>query len=115
MSGTPQMFGTGGAVALTDGATITWDLGAYSSDSLSNLATVTLGGNRTLLIKNAKPGQNLRLLVTQDGTGSRTLTITNGLVAGTLTTTAAATDQLDILWLPSAGKFYATVIGKAYA
>ena len=53
---------------LTDGATINWDT------SLGRVATVTLGGNRTI----AKP-TNLKvgtyiLRVYQDGTGSRTLT-----------------------------------------
>lgn len=115
MSGIPQLFGMGDYLALTDGATISWNLGASSPDSLANFAKVKLGGNRTLTITNAKPGQVLRLLVVQDGTGSRTLTITNGLVAGTLSTTASAIDQLDIVWSPADGKFYATVIGKAYA
>jgi hypothetical protein len=53
---------------LTDGATINWDA------ALGRVATVTLGGNRTI----AKP-TNLKvgtyiLRVYQDGTGSRTLT-----------------------------------------
>ena len=53
---------------LTDGATISWDL------SIGNSATVLLGGNRAI----ANP-TNLRvgtclLIVTQDITGSRTLT-----------------------------------------
>jgi hypothetical protein len=55
-------------VALADGATIATDA------ALSNVFTVTLGGNRTL----AAPGNGVARLsykwvITQDGTGGRTL------------------------------------------
>ncbi len=53
---------------LTDGATINWDV------SLGRVATVTLGGNRTIsAATNQKVGTYI-LRVVQDGTGSRTLT-----------------------------------------
>jgi hypothetical protein len=78
---------------LTDGATITWDT------SLGRVATVTLGGNRTI----AKP-TNLKvgtyiLRVYQDGTGSRTLTWNAAFkwtaqTAPVLTTTANAMDVI---------------------
>ena len=55
--------------ALTDGATINWDA------SSGAVATVTLGGNRTMAApSNLKTGGRYVLLVTQDGTGGRTLT-----------------------------------------
>jgi len=55
-------------VALTDGATITPNL------TLSNLLTITLGGNRTLANPSAKTiGQEVMIVVRQDGTGGRTL------------------------------------------
>ena len=54
--------------ALTDGATITWDVGA------SMRGRVTLGGNRTLSITNPASGMVGTLEVIQDATGSRTLT-----------------------------------------
>jgi hypothetical protein len=53
---------------LTDGANISWDM-----DS-GGFAYVTLGGNRTLdNPSNVSAGGLYRLKVTQDGTGSRTL------------------------------------------
>ena len=53
---------------LTDGATINWDV------ALGRVATVTLGGNRTIsAATNQKVGTYI-LRVVQDGTGSRTLT-----------------------------------------
>lgn len=77
--------------ALTDGATINWDA------SSGEFATVTLGGNRTMAAPtNLKAGTYI-LMVTQDGTGSRTITWNSVFkwpagVAPTLTTTAGATD-----------------------
>ncbi len=54
---------------LTDQATITWDT------SLGAIATVTLGANRTMAAPtNLKVGGYYVFLVTQDGTGGRTLT-----------------------------------------
>jgi len=73
---------------LTDGSTISWDV------STSDVAKVTLGGNRTLgAASNGTTGQFVSLLIIQDGTGSRTLTW-NAIYefkddeAPTLTTTA---------------------------
>ena len=73
---------------LTDGSTINWDA------STSDVAKVTLAGNRTLgAASNGTTGQFVSLLIIQDGTGSRTLTW-NAIYefkddeAPTLTTTA---------------------------
>jgi uncharacterized protein YraI len=52
---------------LTDGATITWNL------SLGPIATVTLGGNRTLAFSGTIRAGTYVLKVRQDATGSRTL------------------------------------------
>lgn len=55
-------------VTLVDGATINWDMRDGS------VATVTLGGNRTLAAPtNRRVGRGL-IQIVQDGTGSRTLT-----------------------------------------
>lgn len=80
---------------LTDGATITWDV------SQGRVATVTLGGSRTM----AKP-TNLKvgtyiLRVRQDGTGSRTITWNPAFkwtaqTAPVLTTTANAVDVITL-------------------
>ena len=85
----------GTPVALTDGATIAVDM------SLGNNFSVTLGGNRSLGDpSNVTAGQSGVIVVTQDGTGSRTLAYAGtkykfaGGTAPTLTTTAAAVDVL---------------------
>ncbi len=97
---------------LTDGATIT-----YSISSGYN-AKVTLGGNRTLSITNAAAGDYGTLIVTQDGTGSRTLTlpgsskvINGGSGSVTLTTTASAIDVLS--WFYDGTNYFWTY-GKNY-
>jgi len=77
---------------LTDGTTISWDVGS------SPVAKVTLGGNRTLSAPtNGLTGQFISLAVIQDGTGSRTLTWNSayeftGDTAPTLTTTINKAD-----------------------
>lgn len=79
---------------LTDASSISWDLQAAQS------ATVTLGGNRTLSNPtNAVAGATYLLRVKQDATGSRTLAYGNnykfpGGFTPTLTTTANAVDLL---------------------
>ncbi len=84
----------GSITALTDGATITPDFAA------ANNYSVTLGGNRTLANPtNITAGQSGVIVITQDGTGSRTLAYGSyfkfaGGTAPTLTTTAAAVDVL---------------------
>lgn len=57
---------------LTDGATITWNI------SSGRNAQVTLGGNRTLAFSNVSDGDYGTLLVIQDGTGGRTITLPSG-------------------------------------
>lgn len=84
----------GTQVNLTDGATITPDF------SEGNNFEVTLGGNRTLgTPDNVSVGMSGRIIINQDGTGSRTLAYSSfwefsGGTAPTATTTANATDVL---------------------
>lgn len=122
-------FSVGSVQTLVDAATITLDLGRQpgtippatspSQNGFGNSFAVTLGGNRTLNILNQSDGQALRLFVTQDGTGSRTLAIQNGgtaaLVSGTLSTTAGAVDMLEIVYRADLGKSFVTVVAKNYA
>jgi hypothetical protein len=100
--------GTGGVRApnaysplatLTDAATITWD------GSTQQVATVTLGGSRTLgAISNPIAGATYILIVVQDGTGSRTLNLSNAIykfpggVEPTLSTAAGAIDVLSFIY-----------------
>lgn len=84
----------GSVVALTDGATITPDFSA------GNNFSVTLGGSRTLANPtNLTAGQAGTIVVTQDGTGSRTLAYGSnwkfpGGTAPTLTTAASSVDVI---------------------
>jgi hypothetical protein len=79
---------------LTDAANISWDL------SQNQVASVTLGGNRTLANPSHKAdGAVYILIVKQDGTGGRTLAFSSdykfaGGSAPTLTTTASKADIL---------------------
>jgi hypothetical protein len=107
-----QSFTAGqrGAVsALTDGATITPDF------AIANNFSVTLGGNRTLANpSNQTAGQTGTIVITQDGTGSRTLAYGSnykfaGGTAPTLTTTANAVDVL-VLYVESASRITCRLI-----
>ena len=81
--------------ALSDGATITPDFAAAQNFS------VTLAGNRTLANPtNIVAGQCGSIAITQDGTGSRTLSYGTywdwaAGAAPTLTTTASKVDRID--------------------
>jgi hypothetical protein len=99
----------GTVVALTDGATITPDFAA------GNNFSVTLGGNRTLANpSNLTAGQSGTIVITQDGTGSRTLAYGSnwkfpGGTAPTLTTTANAVDVI-ALYVESSSRITARLI-----
>lgn len=100
----------GAITALTDGATITADL------AVANNFSVTLGGNRTLANpSNQTAGQSGVIVITQDGTGSRTLAFGSNWkfatgTAPTLTTTASAVDVL-AYYVESASRITARLIG----
>ena len=100
----------GSITALTDGATITPDFAA------ANNFSVTLGGNRTLANPtNLTAGQSGVIVITQDGTGSRTLAYGSNFkfaagTAPTLTTTAAAVDVL-AYYVESGSRITARLIG----
>jgi hypothetical protein len=82
---------------LTDGASISWDM------DNGGFGIITLGGNRTLSNPtNVEAGSLYRLIVKQDGTGSRTLSFgTNykfpGAIVPVLTSTASAVDIFEFL------------------
>ena len=85
----------GEVTALTDASSIATDL------ALSNNFAITLGGNRTLANpSNITAGQSGSIFITQDGTGSRTLSFGTNFkfVAGTaptLSTAASSIDRID--------------------
>lgn len=88
------------ATTLTDGATINWDASA------NQVASVTLGGNRTLANPtNMVDGGTYILRVVQDGTGSRTLSYGANYLwpGGTAPTLSTDADAVDILTFISDG------------
>jgi hypothetical protein len=88
------------ATGLTDGANIAWDLDD------NQVAAVTLGGNRTLDDPtNMKDGATYILIVTQDGTGSRTLAYGSAYLwpGGTAPTLSTGANAVDILTFISDG------------
>lgn len=100
----------GTITALTDGVTVTPDFAAANNFSL------TIGGNRTLANPtNLTAGQSGVIVITQDGTGSRTLAygsywkFASG-TAPTLTTTASAVDVL-AYYVESSTRITARLIG----
>lgn len=92
-----------GTVNLTDGANIATDA------SLGSDFYVTLGGNRTIdTPTNPTAGQIIRYWITQDSTGSRTLTwsstgfrFSTDIPEPTLTTTADFMDMVEFAYNPS--------------
>ena len=102
----------------TDGGTVTFDLNE------SNTHRVTLGGNRTLALTNVSYGQKFITRLTQDTTGSRTVTWFNdihwadGGTAPTLTTTAHKTDVFGFMCtavsgaIAESGDFDGFIIGQ---
>jgi len=100
----------GSVSALTDGSTITPDF------AVANNFSVTLGGNRTLANPtNLTAGQHGVIVITQDGTGSRTLAYGSYFkfpagAAPTLTTTASAVDVL-AYYVESTTRITARLIG----
>lgn len=80
-------------VTLTDAATVAVDFNAGLNFKL------TLGGNRTLgAPSNAKPGESGCILITQDGTGSRTLAYNSAWkFPGGAPTLSAAAGSVDMI------------------
>jgi hypothetical protein len=86
----------------TDAATVTMDF----NESVNHL--LVAGGNRTLVFSNPSAGATYTIRITQDATGSRTITWPTtvkwaGGSAPTLTSTASRTDDIVLLY---DGAFY---------
>tara|TARA_R100001463_G_scaffold114315_2_gene169525 strand:+ start:6500 stop:7270 length:771 start_codon:yes stop_codon:yes gene_type:complete len=104
VASTPSAFQT-----LTDGASISWDY------SLGYNAKVTLAGNRALAEPtNTSDGDYGTLVVTQDATGSRTLSlpasfkvVNGGSGAVTLSTAANSVDSIS--WVKNGSDFLVTL------
>lgn len=97
-------------VTLTDGATITW----ATAGARQNNARVTLGGNRTLDITGEVDGATGLLIVRQDGTGGRTLTLPGSSLVindgGGAVTLSTGANDIDILtWYYDGTNFFWTI------
>lgn len=99
-------------VALADGATITPDLANGRN------FTVTLGGNRTLAnMSNKKPGMSGLIVVSQDATGSRTLSFdTDYIFPGGSNVISTGSSAIDVIsyFVLSSGTVLCT-LSLAYA
>lgn len=94
----------------SDGATVTFDLSA------GNKHRVTLGGNRTLALSNPIADSTFIIKLTQDGTGTRTVTWFSTLQwaggsAPTLTVTGGKSDTFGFIRV-GAGTYDAFVVGQ---
>lgn len=91
-------------VTLTDAATVAVDF------SVSNNNQVTVAGNRTLTFANPAVGEIYCVRITQDASGSRTITWPTikwaGGSAPSLTATASRTDDVFLMY---DGTFYSDV------
>lgn len=110
--GTPAQIGSDNIIAngtVTTNQNVNWASG--------NTQSYTLGANITFsAFQNPTVGQHLTLILTQDATGSRTVTwpasvIWPNNVAPTLTTTASNTDMVGFIW---DGTYYRGFISTAY-
>jgi len=97
-------------VTLTDAATITWATGG----ARQNNAKVTLGGNRTLDITGEVDGATGLLIVKQDGSGGRSLTLPGSSLVindgGGAVTLSTGPNDVDILtWYYDGTNFFWTI------
>lgn len=111
---TDVVWGAMAEVTLTDGATVNWDMSS-GFDFI-----VTLGGNRTLANPtNTKVGQKGRLIIQQDGTGSRTVTWGSDYMFAnnTAPTLSTAANSVDVLYYDVRASNYiiVTLAGRAFA
>jgi hypothetical protein len=109
---TDKVNAAGALFGLTDGANIAWDMASGFN------ASVTLGGNRTLSNPtNTIVGRTGAIVVTQDGTGTRTLAYgTNWEAAGgsfPVLSTAASSKDVIFYWIQSSTSIIITGILKA--
>ncbi len=89
-----------GLATLTDASSIAWDLAD------NQVATVTLGGNRTLANPtNQQAGATYVIIVKQDGSGNRTLAYGSDykFPGGTAPTLSTGTNDVDLLVFISDG------------
>jgi hypothetical protein len=95
---------------LTDDTTITWNMNnGYN-------AKVTLGGNRALSITNVANGMSGCLIIKQDSTGNRTITLPAGslMIDGGIFSLSALANKVDMLIFTYDGTNFLWSIGKNF-
>ena len=118
---TGSTFSVGGSAATARSA-VTFSATAMAIDcSLSNVFTTTFTANVTTAptTTNVADGQTINWFITQDGTGSRTMTWPAsfkwpGGTAGVLSTAANSVDLLVATYRSDTGFWYATIV-KAFS
>jgi hypothetical protein len=128
-SASPTFTGTVNAAALTlTGAATLKDIretvyaiGNSGATTLTpdaangSVQTITATGNFTLsAFSNPVSGQSITFIITQDGTGSRTLTSTMKFAGGSKTLSTAAS-SIDIMTVSYIGTTYYASLSKAFA
>jgi len=85
--------------------------------SQAGLFLITFGNNSTFAFSNAIPGQTIEIIITQDGTGSRTGTFPTGCVfAGGSKTLSTAANAIDSVLITCTGPgVYLCNLLKAYS
>jgi hypothetical protein len=95
--------------ALTSSASITVDC------SLAPVHTVTLDTNATFTISNLGTGQTVTIIITQDGTGTRTGTFTGVKFPGGAPTLSTGNGDIDVVTIFNDGTNTLGNIAQAYA
>lgn len=106
LAGVNQVAASGAAQTLPDG-------------TVAQIHDVTLTANCTLSFPDAAAGKHFRLVLRQDGTGSRLVTWPAavkwaGATAPTLSTAASSIDVVDVM-SPDGVIWVGTLAGKAFA
>jgi hypothetical protein len=96
-------------------ATVTYAATITPDAANGSVQTVTLTGNVTFsAFSNPVSGQTITLIITQDATGSRTLTSTMKFAGGSKTLSTAAA-SIDIMTVSYIGTTYYASLAKAFA
>ena len=95
--------------ALTSSTGITVDA------ALASVHTVTLAHNTTFTISNLPTGGSVTIIITQDGTGSRTGAFTSTKFAGGTPTLSTAAASIDVVTIFNDGTNKIATIAKAFA
>lgn len=99
-------------------ATLTFDLSTIRD---CGIIRVNLTGNITIQLSNGTDGQKFMFELTQDGTGSRLVTLSGtyfrfctDITGFTATTTASKTDRIGCIYNAAAGKADVIAVAKGY-